>query len=164
MSENISSMCFKNNWTVYFHDFMDSNWNKSSYEKLITMKTISDFWTVFAIIQCKLSRGMFFFMKNDIFPKWDDNYQTDKYVFISVKIIKDNVASFMEDILVKLLSETLSINDEDNISGLSISPKKNFCICKIWVKSNVVLEKDYVLKYFNISKDLYHGEIICKES
>lgn len=159
-----SSKCFQNQWTIYFHDFMDSNWNKNSYEKLITLKTVSDFWTVFDIIQPKLSRGMFFFMKNDIFPKWDDNYRCDKYAFISIKIIKENVASFMENILVNLLSETLSIVEKDNIHGLSISPKKNFCICKIWTKSNVLFEKNYIIENFNIPHESYHGEIICKES
>lgn len=164
VQNNKYNTCFQNTWTVYFHDFMDSNWNKNSYEKLITLKTILDFWTVFDIVESKLSLGMFFFMKNDIFPKWDDISHKDKYVFISIKIIKSNVSYFMEEILVKLLSESLSEKHSDIISGLSISPKKNFCICKIWVKSDELLNKEYILNNFNIQSDLYHGDIICKES
>ena len=143
---------------------MDSNWNKNSYEKLITLRTSSDFWTVFDIIQPKLSRGMFFFMKNEIFPKWDDSSNNDEYVFISIKIIKENVGVFMEDLLLKLVAECLSEIENDNINGLSISPKKNFCICKIWIKSSKVLSKEYILSNFDIPSSLYHGDIICKES
>lgn len=164
MEKQICKQCFQNKWTIYFHDFMDSNWNKNSYEKLITLRTSSDFWTVFDIIQPKLSRGMFFFMKNEIFPKWDDSSNNDKYVFISIKIIKENVGVFMENLLLKLVAESLSETDNDNISGLSISPKKNFCICKIWIKSSKVLSKEYILANFDIPSSLYHGDIICKES
>jgi hypothetical protein len=103
-------------------------------------------------------------MKNEIFPKWDDSSNNDKYVFISIKIIKENVGVFMENLLLKLVAESLSETDNDNISGLSISPKKNFCICKIWIKSSKVLSKEYILANFDIPSSLYHGDIICKES
>ena len=117
-------------WVIYFHDYMDSNWNRESYEKLVHIKTIYDFWTVFDIIKDKLTLGMFFFMKNNIFPKWDDK-QNCKLSFVSIKILKSNTINFMEETLIHLMSGNLLPNNAHHIHGISISPKKGFCIIKI---------------------------------
>lgn len=145
-----------NDWVIYFHDFMDTNWNRESYEKLVSIDNVVDFWTIFNIIKDKLSVGMFFFMKKNIFPKWDDNENT-KMSYMSIKILKTNASIFMEKILVHLMSETLYTDNPDLINGLSISPKKNFCICKIWINSVDDVHKN--IELYNIPDD-YHGECL----
>ena len=145
-----------NEWVIYFHDFMDTNWNRESYEKLVSIDNVVDFWTIFNIIKEKLSVGMFFFMKTNIFPKWDDNENT-KMSYVSIKILKTNASHFMEKILTHLMTDTLYTNNPQLINGLSISPKKNFCICKIWINSIDDVHKN--IELYNIPDD-YHGECL----
>jgi hypothetical protein len=145
-----------NKWIVYFHDYMDTNWNRESYEKLVEITNAIDFWTVFNIIKDKLSLGMFFFMKDNIFPKWDDNENT-KMSYVSIKILKTNASSFMENILVSLLNETLYSDKPEMINGISISPKKNFCICKIWINSTDEIHKNVSL--YTLPSD-YYGDVV----
>jgi hypothetical protein len=148
-----------NKWIVYFHDYMDSNWNRESYEKLSEITNVVDFWTIFNIVKAKLSLGMFFFMKNNIFPKWDDNENT-KMSYMSIKILKANATEFMEKILAYSLTETLYRDHPELINGVSISPKKNFCICKIWINSTDAIHKD--IKNYTIPDD-YHGDVIFND-
>lgn len=150
------NIILKNKWTIFFHDYMDTNWSRESYEKLVEITNVVDFWTVFNIIKDKLSLGMFFFMKNNIFPKWDDNENT-KMSYVSIKILKTNASNFMENILISLLNETLYIDKPDMINGISISPKKNFCICKIWINSTDHIHKNAAL--YNLPTD-YYGDVV----
>ena len=73
----MEDIVLNNTWTLYFHDFMDSNWNRESYEKLVSIRTVREFWTIMTIVKDWLSMGMFFFMRDEIFPKWDDNDNKD---------------------------------------------------------------------------------------
>lgn len=155
----MENIALDNKWTIYFHDFMISNWNRESYEKLAEITTAVDFWTVFNILKDKLSLGMFFFMKNNFFPKWDDN-ENNKMSYLSIKILKTNTSQFMEDILVNGLTEALCIAHPEIIAGISISPKKNFCICKVWIDSTDPKYKN--LDIYNIPSD-YHGDIIIND-
>lgn len=145
-----------NEWVIYFHDFMDTNWNRESYEKLVSIDNVVDFWTIFNTIKEKLSVGMFFFMKKNIFPKWDDNENT-KMSYMSIKILKTNASHFMEKILIHLMTDTLYTDNPHMINGLSISPKKNFCICKVWINSVDDAHKN--IELYNIPND-YHGECL----
>lgn len=146
-----------NVWTVYFHDFMDSSWNRESYEKLVEYNSVVEFWTVMKILKEWLSLGMFFFMRDDIFPKWDDN-ENKEMSYLSMKILKANTGDFMEDILVLLLSNTLVKEGCDiRINGISVSPKKNFCICKIWIDSIDDTYKN--IELYNIPAK-FHGDVL----
>lgn len=146
-----------NVWTVYFHDFMDSSWNRESYEKLVEYNSVVEFWTVMKILKEWLSLGMFFFMRDDIFPKWDDN-ENKEMSYLSMKILKANTGDFMEDILVLLLSNTLVKEGIDiRINGISVSPKKNFCICKIWIDSIDDTYKN--IELYNIPAK-FHGDVL----
>ena len=49
-------------------------------------------------------------------------------------------------LLYKIIGNTLCSNEDtlNNISGISISPKKNFCIIKIWMRNkNDIVNHDY---------------------
>ena len=75
-------------WKIFFHDYMDSSWKKESYEPLGTINNIIDFWTIFSVLKDKLSCGMFFFMKEQTFPKWDE--ENIEYNFLTIKVLKTN--------------------------------------------------------------------------
>jgi hypothetical protein len=92
-------------------------------------------------------------------PKWDDNENT-KMSYMSIKILKANATEFMEKILAYSLTETLYKDHPELINGVSISPKKNFCICKIWINSTDTIHKN--IKNYTIPED-YHGEVIFND-
>lgn len=145
-------MDLSNIWTFYFHDSNNKNWDDESYIKLCEIKDIIDYWTVFDIIKNKLHLGMFFFMKNDISPKWEDNNIT----LLSIKILKNQVEYCTEYLLTRLLGNTILKEESeknDTIVGLSVSPKKTFCIFKIWIK-DCEISSDQSFDLPNI----YHGE------
>ena len=157
-------MSIKNTWNVYFHDYMDSNWNRESYEILARYDNASDFWTIFDIMRDTLQMGMFFFMKDGVFPKLDDSYNNNKkFCFMSIKVLKTNVSEFLEYILVRMSTECLLTNSEleqGMIDGISVSPKKNFCIVKLWI---CTLDDKYKnIDNYDIPK-IYHGEAIFKD-
>lgn len=135
-------------WNLYFHDPFNYNWDKKSFYNIYTINTISDFWDIFNSLKHFLNVGMFFFMRNNIIPLWEEP-ENKNGGYISYKLSNNNFINEIEKILIMVLSEnTLKneyINDFDIINGISISPKKNFSIIRIWLKSM----KYNDIKYYN---------------
>jgi hypothetical protein len=73
------------------------------------------------------------------------------------------LADFWEDLCIKLLGETLLKEDKRSswnlVNGISTSPKKHFCIIKVWLKDNTLASKDF----FNIPNK-YYGDILYKSN
>ena len=147
-------------WSLYFHDPFDDNWSHNGYTKLFTFSNLNEFWIMYENIKDILHIGMFFVMRDHIFPKWNDDDNKDGG-FLSIKILKDKVKDFCKDVLINLVNETLLKEEKHNmadiVNGISISPKKHFCIVKIWLKNCEIQDGDF----FNINPD-YYGEIIFK--
>ena len=154
---------FNETWKLYFHDPSSTNWNSNSYVHIADIVTIIDFLQIYDVLKEKLHMGMFFLMREHIFPKWDNEHNKNGS-FVSIKVLKNMVSSFGEDILSKLLGETL-INENlydinthwEKINGISFSPKKHFCIVKIWMKDNKIKNSNS----FNISNE-YNGNLLFK--
>lgn len=151
-------------WNLYFHDPNSYDWNKESYYKIYTLKNIVDYWILNNEIENKIHQGMFFLMRNNIFPLWDNEDNKNGASF-SFKILKDDSKNFWNKLNISVLSETFlkeeHISKYNNINGISISPKKNFCIIKIWLKNKDIFNNENVKEYFNIP-DEYIGDLIFK--
>ena len=151
-------------WKIYFHDPSSNDWEKTSYVELGEISTIYEFWNLYEVLKPQLHKGMFFVMREHIFPKWDDECNKQGS-FASIKILKNALGKFGEEIIIRLLGETLinyKIHDTVNwdvINGISFSPKKHFCIVKIWMKNSKLNKKEA----FNIS-NVYNGELLFKRN
>jgi hypothetical protein len=146
-------------WSLYFHDPSDENWARSSFQKITDFTTIEDFWGAHALLTPRLHQGMFFLMRESVFPLWEEK-ENRSGGYISLKILKTQVPEIWEDLCAKLLSESLLKpaygNLWDHINGLSISPKKTFCIIKIWLKTHEVSTPImYNIKGADISEILF---------
>jgi len=130
-------------WSLYFHDPYDMNWETNSYKFITTISSIEDFINVFKSFNDLWSRGMFFIMREHITPRWEDDNNKNGGCF-SLKINKEDVLDKLFEITSLILGETLGKNDliSTNINGISIIPKKNYHIIRIWIKSNQNLNKD----------------------
>ena len=146
-------------WSFYYHDIYDTDWTYKSYIKLIDISCTDDFWMLNNVIEDKFSNGMFFLMREHIFPCWDDKENVNGGCF-TMKVLKKDSFTFWEKMSIFLLGETLVDGDDkwEDINGISISPKKYFCIVKIWVKNNKLSVSD-----INIPLGI-HGEVLYKSN
>jgi hypothetical protein len=149
-------------WTLYFHDPYNEDWTYGSYTKITDLTNVDEFWQLHSIINEKIHCGMFFVMREYIFPCWDDENNKNGGC-LSIKVLKQEMAEFWEMLCIKLIGETLLKPEHmqywNRINGISTSPKKYFCIIKIWVKGAEVSSVDM----FNIPVK-YHGDILYRSN
>jgi len=125
------------NWKFWFHDPLDNNWKLESYKDIYTIDSIESYWKLYSFLNNKIiENSMLFLMRDTIEPLWE-HQENIKGGCWSLKIPKGNIFDIWNDISIALLSESISNQDTININGISISPKKNFCIIKIWTNKNI---------------------------
>ena len=79
---------------------------------------------------------MLFLMRKGVTPTWEDERNRQGGCF-SYKINNKNVHTVWKQLSFILVGETIS-NDHkfsSHVTGITISPKKAFCIIKIWMES-----------------------------
>ena len=125
-----------NNWTLWFHNPETDEWSEDSYIKIYSFNTIEQFWGLFnKIPSLHLSTGMYFLMKENILPLWEDKSNINGGCW-SYKVPKKEASQGYLDLLVATISENICPDKPEIITGASISPKKGFCIIKVWNKDN----------------------------
>jgi hypothetical protein len=151
----------KNNWCLWYHSIKDNNWDKKSYQKLLIFRNLFDYKLITdSFEQNYYQNGMFFFMKDNIFPNWEDpNNRLGGC--LSFKIPSIDMKDTWEFLLLSIINESFFSDDNNIINGISISPKKEFNIIKIWLKDkNYDYNKFFkVNKYLSLEKSLYKSNI-----
>jgi len=73
-------------------------------------------------------------MRDGIEPTWEDEKNRKGGCF-SYKIANKEVLSLWKNLSYMLLGENLADNTQlmTSINGITISPKKHFCIVKLWL-------------------------------
>ena len=129
---NQENFKLKYSWVLWFHKVNDNNWKLDSYSKVFNIKTYYDVLFILKDIE-NISSGMFFLMKEGISPIFEDEHNVNGGYW-SIRISKKDSFDFWEKILYYTCIENLTENGihEDKINGISISPKINNCIFKIW--------------------------------
>ena len=128
----------KNKWILWYHSLKNKSWDNNSYVKVIEIKSLLDYKLLEEIMRINhLQNGMFFLMKNDIFPTWEDP-KNRMGGCISFKYDNNILNEWLKILLLCITEELSDYNKE--INGLSISPKKEFNILKVWIKDD---SKDY---------------------
>lgn len=131
----MEEVLLNDSWTLYFHDPYDEDWSAYSYKRLGIMMSIQEFWEGMHAIGNGIVSGAFFIMRQDIIPQWEDPNNVDGGT-ISIKILKKEVLGLWEEMCALTLGESLMIDNLkfELVNGISISPKKHFCVIKIWLK------------------------------
>lgn len=145
-------------WTLYFHEPSDDNWTMPSYLRVGDISSIEDYAAARYALKNRVPDGMFFLMREHVFPCWDDKNNLEGGC-LSIKLPKRVVEPFWEELCVRTLSETLAKKKEDAhiVNGISVSPKLFYSIVKIWLAE----ERDST--DFDIPRG-YSGEIVFKRS
>ena len=147
-------LCFDQMFVLWTHD-NGKDWSIYSYKKICDIKTVDKFWQIQNNIeQLGFPQNHFFLMKRDIDPTWEHPKNRDGGVF-SIRIEKKDVKELWEYLCALFVTKELS-TDMDDIVGISVSPRNDWCICKIWNsdhKKQLIqsLNKNFMDKYVDLS-------------
>jgi hypothetical protein len=121
-------------WTLWGHLPHDTNWTFESYIRILTFNTVEEIIILLETLPNEIiTNCMLFIMRDGIKPMWEDPKNVKGGCF-SYKINNKNVVSIWKNLSYSLVGESLTDNNsaKSTINGITISPKKNFCIVKIW--------------------------------
>lgn len=124
------------NWQFYLHLYETDDWSIESYTNIMKVSTIEEAILLNDEINYDLiKKTMIFVMKKDILPIWEDHNNKNGGCF-SYKILNKDIEVVWGNVYYSLLGRTITkkIEDYDYINGITLSPKKKFCILKIWMK------------------------------
>lgn len=154
-------------WNLYFHDPDNSNWDMESYVLLSTISTVQDWVQLHTSFKEVWNKGMFFLMREYIQPIWEDEHNKQGGC-ISFKLWKNEVSDYWFELTSKMIGEVLLKQDKQlewqKISGISISPKRSYCIARIWLYNDLLKEGDYYnLQIPSYSKVMYKSHMENKD-
>jgi len=124
-------------WLLYAHLPHDTSWTIDSYKVITEVKFVEQ---VIALVDCLpedlVTDCMLFWMRKGIQPIWEDTNNRGGGCF-SYKITNKNVYAVWRKMSYLLCGETMTSKTGimGKINGITISPKKHFCILKIWLKT-----------------------------
>lgn len=150
-----SNIKLTNSYTLWNHNIFNKDWNISGYNRICEFDNVSSFWRIYNnFLKLGLKFNHFFVMKNDIQPTWEHHDNRNGGV-CSFKLELTNFYQFWEEITLLMLCGKLS-NVENDINGISFSPKNNWAIIKIWNKDSKndltkTLNDDILKKYSKFS-------------
>jgi len=135
-----------NKWVLWSHLPNVDNWDYNSYINLGEFIYLEELIVATELMPNDLIKScMFFLMKNDITPLWEDKKNINGGSF-SYKISNKHVCEVWRNLTYVLIGDTMSNNVSfmNKISGMSISPKKNFCIIKIWLSDSSMQDPEVI--------------------
>ena len=154
-SSSVSPRPLLGKWDLYYHLPQDKNWDLSSYKLIIgnidtAEKTAA---IVDALTANMMKYCMLFVMRNGITPMWEDPKNRNGGCF-SYKVMNKHVPEVWKTMFYALCGETLCTEPKYNhlINGITVSPKKNFCIIKIWLIDYSLQDGGVILNIPNLTK------------
>jgi hypothetical protein len=135
----MSDYKLQSEWILWNHGLNDKSWTNDSYKNIYNFTNLYDLkFYIDTTETMHLQNSMYFIMRKDIFPTWEDKNNCNGCC-ISFKIISKDIKQTWNKCIQNILCENIHKNSEkyDNINGISISPKKEFNIIKIWFKCKI---------------------------
>jgi len=141
--ESFPVKCSKNKhklsdkWVLWAHLPHNTDWSLKSYIKITEVDTVEK---VIAIVNSlpdqMIQNCMLFFMRKGILPMWEDPKNCEGGCF-SFKITNKSIPKVWKNISYMLTGESLTNNKNllKTLNGITVSPKKSFCIMKIWTST-----------------------------
>jgi hypothetical protein len=138
-------------WNLWTHLPHDNDWTINSYKKIYTFNYVEETIAVIETLPDILVKNcMLFIMRTGITPVWEDPQNRNGGCF-SYKIGNKHVYEVWKKLSYLLVGETISsqLSFVNCINGITISPKKNFCIIKIWMKNCSNQDSTIITKEIN---------------
>ena len=140
-------------WNLYYHLPDDKNWDITSYTTILgdieeadQVIAINDLLPEPVIRSC-----MLFLMRKGIAPMWEDPKNRVGGCF-SYRVLNKQVGDIWKTLVYLACGETLTTNPAHHrhINGITISPKKNFCIIKIWLDTTEYQDPIFIKQITNL--------------
>ena len=155
-----------NTWNFYLHLHDNSDWSIDSYIKMLEFDNIENAILLNDEINYDfIKKTMMFVMKDNVKPMWEDEHNRNGGCF-SFKIANKDVETVWKELYFCVIGRTL-VNDEsynEKINGITLSPKKKFCILKIWMKDCSLDDPNIFIKINNLKRDGCIFKKHCPES
>lgn len=138
----------KSVWSLFYHLPQDKNWDKSSYVNIFEeinsvekLTAVNEYLPDDIVKYC-----MLFVMRVGISPMWEDVLNRHGGCF-SYKVTNKMVPMVWKHLFYLLCTESLTVNKShmQSINGITISPKRNFCIIKIWTADCVLQDPSTIV-------------------
>ena len=136
-TEEFSEHILSDKWVLWAHLPHDTDWSIASYKEIMCIKTVEESVALYNALPEKMVKNcMLFLMRKNITPTWEDSKNRKGGCF-SYKVINKNVYPTWKYLSFLLMGNSISKNSKliNNINGITISPKKSFCIVKIWLSN-----------------------------
>ena len=134
----METILLDHNYTMYYHDVSDENWDKDSYRTIYTFGTLNDVVKLQNTIS-NYTSGMFFLMRDPIFPLFEDDANLNGGYW-TYKIPKKDMNKIWMEMVGRFVCNGITKDPKHSllINGISISPKITNCILKIWTNDSRV--------------------------
>jgi len=152
---NKKQLSLHSKWNYYYHLPNDKNWNLASYKPIMgEIDTLEKLIAVNETVTNNIIKNcMLFVMREGVTPMWEDSCNRNGGCF-SYKVTNKVVVSVWRELTYLLCGNSLTIdkNHMELVNGITISPKRGFCIVKIWLKNcslqdpNIVVDVDNLIK------------------
>jgi hypothetical protein len=142
-------------WNLYYHLPQDKNWDIASYKLIVDEISRAD--QLVALVEQMPANVirfcMLFVMRKGITPMWEDPKNRNGGCF-SYKVANKQVVDVWKTLMYALCGETLCVHSKYShlINGITISPKKNFCIVKIWLTDCSIQDSNIIIPIANLTK------------
>jgi len=124
-------------WTLWAHLPHNTDWSLKGYIPVFTFTTLEETVSLIQKLPLKLVENcMLFIMRDGIHPMWEDPQNRDGGCF-SYKVLSNNIYVAWKELTYATVGGSISTKKGffDSVAGITISPKKKFCIIKIWMKN-----------------------------
>lgn len=138
--ETYPTLPLKEKWVLWLHYPNDQHWGEEGKDHYERVMELTDLTNVIAmnreIKDTLIQQCMIFIMKDGIQPIWEDPANRNGGRF-SFKIPNAIVPDVWRKMVLHMVGGTLVSDTEfqQHINGLTISPKRAFCIIKLWMKN-----------------------------
>jgi len=136
MSTSSPKFPLNGKWNLYYHLPHDTKWDLQSYNTILgDIDSVEQVVALNeAIPESTVKNCMLFLMRKGISPMWEDPKNRAGGCF-SYKVLNKQVPDIWKTLFYMTCGESLTTNksNTNHINGITISPKKNFCIIKIWL-------------------------------
>lgn len=148
-------------WSAYYHEPEDETWTTESYKKL----QLCESWEALGSLLRELgphktTNGLLRIMCGDYSPLWENNGNIYGGTYC-LKVRRRNAIEVFQRYLAAAILGSCTADSTNKIVGVTISPKKDSCIIKIWNLDCRRFSNPTDLKILH--EDIRHEEILYRK-
>lgn len=121
-------------YTLWYHNPNENLFTESTFTKVLDINKPEELFAMHKLLilnQKILLNGLFYIMKDNIKPVWNNKHHINGGS-LSWKIDRHLSVKYWENLVALFISGNFNHLEKYKVTGISINPKKNCNILKIW--------------------------------